>query len=169
MNNSVVTLSTAFHLFSSASMPDAQIMPPRPIDKAGWVSTIDYPPGPALKGEDGKVQYSLAIKANGKVSSCKVTTSSGFPDLDNESCALIRSRSHFAPGKKDGIAVPSHYEGSITWHTGRPVFPAFVNSDYPPEALRNGGRYCILHAFYFKRWEAHKLRCNIDELVQFFG
>lgn len=96
-------------------------------------SDEDYPASAVRAGEQGTVRYRLEIGADGRVTGCTVTASSGSAALDSTTCRLLRSRARFAPARDgDGSPVPDTAEGAITWRLPAEPEPA------PPTTVRNG-------------------------------
>jgi protein TonB len=56
------------------------------------------------------------LGADGKVTSCTVTSSSGSDDLDSETCRLLPRRARFKPAVgSGGQPMADTYSGRITW------------------------------------------------------
>ncbi len=68
--------------------------PPRKV--GGRLSIRDLPPDLADAG-GGTVGVRYIVEADGRVSSCRVTNSSGLPELDDLTCRLIRERFRYRP------------------------------------------------------------------------
>lgn len=90
---------------------------PQPIgDKDRWLSIIDYPRGSYTNSPSGTVTAALQIGADGTVSGCEVTATSGSRDLDAATCAGWIKRSKFVPASdKDGNPIPGQFTISKTW------------------------------------------------------
>ena len=100
---------------------------PVPIDMPGWFGAADYPAKAQHKGLEGIVGYRLAIDANGAVTDCRVTASSGQSSLDRPTCDLLRARGRFKPARDgSGKPVASSYSGKIRW-TLPPAPPRFAS------------------------------------------
>jgi len=83
---------------------------------ASWVSDSDYPARDLREGNQGRVGFALSLGADGKVSSCRVTSSSGYPGLDEATCTLVARRAHFTPAMgADGRPGAGSYSGTIRW------------------------------------------------------
>ena len=82
----------------------------------GLFSGDDYP-ADAIRNEDqGTVTVRLDISAQGRVTNCSVTGSSGSRSLDNATCRILRSRARFSPAKmSDGTPTTDTYTQRITW------------------------------------------------------
>lgn len=80
-------------------------------------SDADYPPSALRAGEQGTVRYRLDIGADGRVSACTITASSGSAALDSATCRLLRFRARFKPARDSaGRAVAANpVEGAIHW------------------------------------------------------
>jgi protein TonB len=91
--------------------------PARPRGNPGlWATTSDYPTRDLREGNQGLTRFSLAIGADGRVQSCTVTASSGFPGLDKATCENVSRRARFEPATDgSGNRVPGTYSGSIRW------------------------------------------------------
>lgn len=85
-------------------------------DRAGWISTDDYPPRALRNGEEGSVGISLRIGADGRVSDCAVTASSGSATLDEATCRLYQRRARFTPARDEaGNPMASTFTDRIRW------------------------------------------------------
>ncbi|MBO9712860.1 energy transducer TonB [Sphingomonas sp.] len=81
-----------------------------------WVTNDDYPAGAIRQYEQGSVGFRLDIEADGRVSRCTLTRSSGWPLLDVTTCALLRRRARFYPATdSQGAAIPSTWSSRFTW------------------------------------------------------
>jgi Gram-negative bacterial TonB protein C-terminal len=90
---------------------------PQPIgDKDRWLSILDYPRGYYTDSPSGTVTAILQIGADGLVSGCEVTGTSGSPALDVATCAGWIKRSQFLPASdKEGNPISGQYTISKTW------------------------------------------------------
>lgn len=97
--------------------PVAQGNPAMPRGNPGnWVSDSDYPARDLREGNQGRVGFALSIGTDGRVTSCRVTFSSGHAGLDNATCALVSRRARFTPAKGgDGQPAAGSYSGNIRW------------------------------------------------------
>lgn len=81
-----------------------------------WVTTNDYPTHDLRAEHSGTTRYRLAIDSAGQVTSCTVTTSSGWPGLDKAACERVSTRARFEPATdQSGARVSGGYSGSVTW------------------------------------------------------
>jgi protein TonB len=69
------------------------------------VTANDYPPVSIRLQEQGKVQIKYTIGADGDVSECAVTMTSGKPRLDDAACVMVKKRWKFKPATQDGKPV----------------------------------------------------------------
>ena len=83
---------------------------------AALISDDDYPAF-ALRDEiEGTVGFRLRIAADGSVSGCTVTASSGSPGLDVHTCRLMRSRARFRPATDaEGRPVEDSVSSRVSW------------------------------------------------------
>ncbi len=104
--------------------PTAVVAPPAPtgptsaataIGSSTTVSEDDYPPASLRAEEQGRTVITVSINTTGRVDGCSVTTSSGFPKLDEKSCQLASRRFRFKPALQNGQPVASSKLMPIKW------------------------------------------------------
>ena len=90
---------------------------PRPANsQASWVTNDDYPAREIRNNHQGTVRFRVAVGTNGRVKSCEIVASSGYPALDEATCGRVSSRARFTPGSNSaGVAVVDTFSGSVTW------------------------------------------------------
>jgi protein TonB len=90
---------------------------PKPKGRPGeWVSRNDYPAQDLREGNEGTVRFRLGVGADGRVTSCTVTGSSGFPRLDTTACTKLTQRGRFEPGTDEsGAKVAGTWYSSVRW------------------------------------------------------
>ena len=82
----------------------------------GWLSDADYPAEAIRQGWQGTAAFALSIDANGMVSHCVVTATSGHSVLDRATCHCLQRSARFIPARDAaGRAVPDIYRGRISW------------------------------------------------------
>lgn len=87
---------------------------------AGEITPRDYPRHLGRAGIGGRVGLVFTVATNGRVSRCRVTSSSGIPELDALTCRLIMQRFVFRPGTdRYGRPVSDDIEGEHIWEAGR--------------------------------------------------
>lgn len=83
---------------------------------AALLSDEDYPASARAAREEGVVDFTLDVGANGRVIGCTITRSSGSAALDSTTCRLMRSRGRFTPAADaTGAPVPDRIVGKIVW------------------------------------------------------
>jgi periplasmic protein TonB len=101
--------------------PTAPPAPPPPVvsqaaaakgDPRTWITNDDYPPGALREERSGVSGISWTINEQGRVENCRVTSSSGSPDLDDTACRLVTRRGRYAPAK-DQAGNPMRQTASI--------------------------------------------------------
>lgn len=76
----------------------------------------DYPSRAKNRGEEGTVRVSYTITAEGRVTGCTVTASSGSPSLDSTTCRILERRFRYTPARDSaGNPVPQVKTQSVTW------------------------------------------------------
>jgi TonB family protein len=143
--------------------PPARFVPPAraAANLSSYFSIDDYPAA-ALRGEEqGTTGFRLSIGANGRVTDCAVTQTSGSAALDAATCRILRSRARYIPARDyAGNPAIGSDSGRVTWRlpqddpherAGIPIpatmaslrapFQSYVTAgDYPAAALRDRER-----------------------------
>jgi len=90
---------------------------PTPIgDPTSWVTAADYPPSASAAGNQGRTVFALDVDAKGRVMGCRILQSSGFPLLDNTTCAAMVTNARFKPAAgADGRPVAGAWESAMDW------------------------------------------------------
>lgn len=98
-------------------VPSFDLVAARPRnDPQKWVTTDDYRSNWIRQEMTGRARFRLEIAADGRVTRCAITSSSGHAALDDATCALVSKRARFQPARgSDGGAVPGTYASTIDW------------------------------------------------------
>lgn len=81
-----------------------------------WFPEEYYPQSAKRENIQGRVVVALTIGANGRVTGCNVTTSSGNSDLDSTTCRLAMRNGRYNPAKDtEGNAVESSATLPVRW------------------------------------------------------
>ena len=85
-------------------------------DPAAWLSAADYRPAWMRREMTGLARFRLEIAANGRVTGCTVTGSTGHAQLDTATCQLVAKRARFEPARgASGEAIAGSYDGAVLW------------------------------------------------------
>lgn len=85
-------------------------------DPLRWVTTDDYKGNWIRQEMTGKARFRLDIAADGRVTGCTITGTSGHAALDEATCTLVSKRARFQPARgAEGEPVPSSYANAIDW------------------------------------------------------
>jgi protein TonB len=85
-------------------------------DPGSWVTTADYRSSWINREMVGTARFRLEVAADGKVQNCTITTSSGHPELDAATCALVTRRARFDAAKDEtGARTTGSYASSVKW------------------------------------------------------
>lgn len=83
---------------------------------SGDITPRDYPGHLARAGIGGTVSMRGTVAVNGRVTGCRVTRSSGVPELDMLTCRLIEQRFVYRPATdRYGRPVPDDIDIDWTW------------------------------------------------------
>jgi TonB family protein len=75
-----------------------------------------YPAASLRRGEEGAVEFQVALDREGNIKSCAITKSSGFPALDERTCDLMVEKARFAAIRNSaGWRISSVHDGRIVW------------------------------------------------------
>ena len=81
-----------------------------------WATTNDYPTRALREERAGTTSFRVSVSADGRVSSCSITGSSGSPDLDEATCSNVTRRARFTPATDgEGNPTTGSYSGRIRW------------------------------------------------------
>jgi TonB family protein len=110
-------LAAALTALSPAAARTAKATGPVPLTAPGsWLTEDDYPASAMHVRDHGLTVFALAIDAQGRVSSCRITASSGSAILDEATCRLITERGRFTPARDArGRAVPGQFASRVRW------------------------------------------------------
>ncbi|MFM6854776.1 MAG: energy transducer TonB [Sphingopyxis sp.] len=105
--------------------PPAPTPPPTPDrsravrprgNEASWVTTDDYPSSALREEAAGTTATRLSVGADGRVTGCDVTGSSGNDALDQAACRNLQRRARFEPAlDRDGNPTASNYTKRVRW------------------------------------------------------
>jgi len=90
---------------------------PQPKGNPGnWANSNDYPSRSLREEKEGVTRFSVQVGADGRVTSCSVTGSSGTPELDSTTCSLIQRRARFSPATDgEGNPTSGSWSSSVRW------------------------------------------------------
>ena len=104
----------------------------------------NYPPRARTAGEQGVVYFKVSLDRDGRLSSCEVTKSSGYPRLDAETCEVMVAHGVFKRVTNEAgklVRQPVHH-GAIKWElpdgaapAAAPAVPQQLASNNKPDRL----------------------------------
>ena len=108
---------------------------PIPLSRpGGWASDADYPPAALQRKATGISGFKLTISVLGVPARCEITRSSGDPDLDAATCALMMNRARFKPATdRSGLAIVSTFVSSVRWQS--PLITSAPGPVQPPASF----------------------------------
>lgn len=124
--SAVDAVADAADAVAEAAMADTKPIYPREPHLRTYriLKPVDYPIEAWRNDEEGAVQYSVDVDAEGKATSCEVTKSSGSAILDAATCPIVMTRAEFRPAmaERDQPVVGS-YSGYLHWRKREPEMP----------------------------------------------
>jgi protein TonB len=100
---------------------------------SGSIRPSDYPPSAFERRIGGTVRLRFTVAANGRVSDCAVTRSSGNAALDSTTCRLIVARFRYRPARDgEGRPTASVIRGEHVWEVGPEPPPVDVEPEEEP-------------------------------------
>lgn len=121
----VQTVREAPPVHITPTAPPAPPPPPKPAvaspakprgNPANWITTDDYPSRALREEREGVTVVAFNITADGRIEDCRVTSSSGSPDLDEATCRNLVRRGRYTPAKgADGNPMPSSDTRRVRW------------------------------------------------------
>lgn len=102
---------------------------------ASIITEEDYPAAAIRDGAEGRVQATLLVSREGRVTGCAVTVSSGSPLLDATTCRILVARARFSPARTaGGRAVADTAAVAVVWQLPDEPLPAPAEgAAQPPE------------------------------------
>jgi len=101
---------------SAAGAASNAITEPHLLNRAETFTAEDYPRISQASNEEGTVFIEVGVNAEGFATSCKATKSSGHIALDEQTCALVRSRGRFSPATDSrGRPIEGKYINQVNW------------------------------------------------------
>ncbi len=93
---------------------------PKPASPKGnpgnWATTNDYPSRALREEREGTTSFRVSVGADGRVTGCSVTGSSGSPDLDEATCSNVTRRARFTPATDgEGNPTTGSYSSRVRW------------------------------------------------------
>ena len=86
---------------------------------AGAITPRDYPRDLRERGLGGRVGMVFTVGPSGRVTSCRITRSSGIAELDSLTCRLIQQRFVYRPSTdRYGRPIADEVEGEHDWVPG---------------------------------------------------
>ena len=111
----LMLVSIAAAIGAAANAPAVAGDSAKSAENAGFLAK-NYPPESLRRGEQGKVGFQLSFEADGSLTGCAITQSSGFPTLDNGTCEMLARSAKVAPAQDaEGRRVPTIRTGYIDW------------------------------------------------------
>lgn len=123
--STLLAVGLALAVMPPASAQDDPVPRAKPIGNPGaWIPANGYPPAAAASQEEGRVGFMLTIDETGRVSDCKVTSTSESPLLDETTCNYMIANGRFTPPRdKKNKPVMSQWSSSVTWKLETPPPP----------------------------------------------
>jgi protein TonB len=86
-------------------------------NQGDWFPQGSYPAAARRANAEGRVSVRVSVGADGRVTDCTVSASSGNQDLDAATCRLARRNARFEPARDaQGAAVPSSFSvRNVRW------------------------------------------------------
>ena len=97
--------------------PPPQRANPEPRGNPGsWANANDYPSRALREEREGTTRFRLTVNADGRVSDCQITGSSGHADLDEAACKNLTRRARFRPAlDANGNPTTGSYSSAVRW------------------------------------------------------
>jgi periplasmic protein TonB len=81
-----------------------------------WATANDYPARALREEKEGVTRFRLSINAEGRVTNCEITGSSGTPELDDAACRALTRRGRFTPATDgEGDPTTGTYSNAVRW------------------------------------------------------
>ncbi|QJB69551.1 energy transducer TonB [Parasphingorhabdus halotolerans] len=91
-----------------------------PAHKSGAITRKDIPRAVWKSGVGGTVVARFMVEPDGRATACEIRQSSGYAELDNETCRLLTTRFRFEPARDaQGKGIRAAYGWRQDWWHGR--------------------------------------------------
>ena len=91
-----------------------------PAHKSGTITRKDIPRAVWKSGVGGTVVARFMVEPDGRATACEIRQSSGYAELDDETCRLLTTRFRFEPARDaQGKAIRAPYGWRQDWWHGR--------------------------------------------------
>lgn len=105
------------------------------VNRAEVINPANYPFNAKGRGDEGRVQYRVAIDAAGVVTGCTIVTPAAAATLNQPTCDLILAKARFTPARDlRGRAIASTYTRAVNWMLAKG----------PPLAVADGHERVVL-------------------------
>jgi len=85
-------------------------------DPGRWITTRDYKRTWISREMTGTGRFTFSVAADGRVTDCRVVSSTGHSALDSATCRLVSNRARFnAARDSNGNVVAGNFTTSIVW------------------------------------------------------
>ena len=117
VDTAVAAFAATVALLLPAGMAGAQEPQAEVIRRTnGEIVFANYPRGSLKRGEQGVVGIDVTTDQQGRLRSCQVARSSGFPALDEATCDLLIAHLKMKPFlAPNGGGIVRHQQGQIVW------------------------------------------------------
>jgi TonB family protein len=88
-----------------------------PATPLPWYNIDDYPMQAFEREWRGTTTFEVLVAPNGKAAGCRITTSSGYEQLDKQTCFVAMKRARFTQARgPDGAPAYGTYRSMVMWH-----------------------------------------------------
>jgi hypothetical protein len=94
----------------------AQLTAAQPVQAANWFYDLAWEQRVSQKGGHALNFIRVIVTPDGRPQDCAIEVTSGIPDLDKETCALVMKRGRFKPARwADGKPAYGVYRKDVLW------------------------------------------------------
>ena len=105
-----------------------------------FISVRDYPREALRQRAEGRVEFEVEMTVEGRVSDCRVLSSSGHALLDDRTCDIMRERARIAPRRDgEGWPVPARVQTAYNWVMPGPRLIPVDGRTYQPRRVVGRG------------------------------
>jgi TonB family protein len=129
---------------------------------ASLIGNGDYPAEALRNDEQGTVGFRLSVGADGRVSGCTITSSSGSAALDSATCRILTARARFTPARDSrGLPTTDAVAARIVWRIEdelMPVAPTLI-----VETMRATAAGVVTCSFVLNAQRPEAIPCPADQ------
>jgi TonB family protein len=129
-----------------------------------WLTDDDFPRSARGENHQGVVRFALSVDSAGHPTHCRIVASSGFTELDEQTCKILVARVQFEPARDEqGEKAPGVFSTSFRWQlpnnpVARKVTPDVI---FNVRSLPNNIQQAVMTVHTIVQKDGHPDNCVV--------